>query len=94
MTYREEIRLFKALADINRIQIIKLLQNGEKCACILLEELNIAQSTLSHHMKILVDAELVNYRKEGKWMYYSLREDIKDYVIGSLEKIIEKRDVH
>lgn len=89
MTYREEIRLFKALADANRLQIIESLQNGEKCACILLEELNIAQPTLSHHMKILIDAELVNYRKEGKWMHYSLREDIKNHIIGSLEKFIK-----
>lgn len=89
MTYREEIRLFKALADANRLQIIESLQNGEKCACILLEELNIAQPTLSHHMKILIDAELVNYRKEGKWMHYSLREDIKNHIIGNLEKFIK-----
>lgn len=89
MTYREEIRLFKALADANRLQIIESLKNGEKCACILLEELNIAQPTLSHHMKILVDAELVNYRKEGKWMHYSLREDIKNHIVGSLEKFIK-----
>ena len=89
MTYREEIRLFKALADANRLQIIESLQNGEKCACILLDELNIAQPTLSHHMKILVDAELVNYRKEGKWMHYSLREDIKNHIVGSLEKFIK-----
>lgn len=89
MTYREEIRLFKALADSNRLQIIESLQNGEKCACILLEELNIAQPTLSHHMKILIDAELVNYRKEGKWMHYSLREDIKNHIIGNLEKFIK-----
>ncbi|MDO4204331.1 MAG: metalloregulator ArsR/SmtB family transcription factor [Selenomonadaceae bacterium] len=89
MTYRKEIRLFKALADANRLQILESLQNGEKCACILLEELNIAQPTLSHHMKILVDAELVNFRKEGKWMHYSLREDIKNHVIGRLEKFIK-----
>lgn len=89
MTYREEIRLFKALADSNRLQIIESLQNGEKCACILLEELNIAQPTLSHHMKILIDAELVNYRKEGKWMHYSLREDIKNHIVGNLEKFIK-----
>ncbi|MCQ2359280.1 MAG: metalloregulator ArsR/SmtB family transcription factor [Phascolarctobacterium sp.] len=88
MTYREDVKLFKALADQNRLQIIELLHDGEKCACVLLEELNIAQPTLSHHMKILVDAELVNYRKEGKWMHYSLRDDAKDYILKSLEKFI------
>lgn len=63
---------FKALGDENRIRILKLLRSGEKCACKLLEELNISQPTLSHHMKILCDSDLVKGRKEGKWMYYSL----------------------
>ena len=51
------------------------LQQKEKCACYLLEELNISQSTLSHHMKLLCDSGLVDYRKEGKWMHYSLSEE-------------------
>ena len=58
--------VLKALADESRQSIIKELKNGEKCACVLLEKLNISQSTLSHHMKILQDAELVICRKEGK----------------------------
>ena len=64
--------IFKALGDENRIRILKLLHGGEKCACKLLEELNIGQSTLSHHMKILCDAGIVTGRKEGKWMHYSI----------------------
>ena len=64
--------IFKALCDENRIRIMKLLRTGEKCACKLLEELNISQPTLSHHMKILCDAGIVNGRKEGKWMHYSI----------------------
>lgn len=64
--------IFKALGDENRIRILKLLHDGEKCACHLLEELNIGQSTLSHHMKILCDAGIVAGRKEGKWMHYSI----------------------
>ena len=64
--------VFKALSDENRIRILKILHSGEKCACKLLEELNIRQSTLSHHMKILCDAGLVTGRKEGKWMHYSI----------------------
>lgn len=64
--------IFKALCDENRVRILKLLCSGEKCACKLLEELNITQPTLSHHMKILCDSEIVVGRKEGKWMHYSL----------------------
>ena len=64
--------IFKALSDENRIRILKLLHSGEKCACKLLEELNISQPTLSHHMKILCDAGIVTGRKEGKWTHYSI----------------------
>lgn len=65
---------FKALSDKNRITIIMLLKDGELCARDLLNELAINQSTLSHHMKILADAELVTVRKEGKWSFYETNE--------------------
>lgn len=64
--------IFKAFCDENRIRILKLLATGEKCACKLLEEINITQPTLSHHMKILCDSGIVVGRKEGKWMHYSI----------------------
>lgn len=72
MDERRIAAIFKAFCDENRIKIIKLLRSGEKCACKLLEEINVTQPTLSHHMKILCDAEIVVGRKEGKWMYYSI----------------------
>ena len=65
-------RIFKALSDENRIQILKQLRTGEKCGCELLEELRISQPTLSHHMKILCDCQIVQSRREGKWMYYTI----------------------
>ena len=68
--YEKFAMVFKAFADENRIHILELLGSGEKCACKLLEELNISQPTLSHHMKILCDAGIVSGRKEGKWMHY------------------------
>ena len=64
--------VFKAFCDENRIRILKLLASGEKCACRLLEELDISQPTLSHHMKTLCDSGVVVGRKEGKWMHYSI----------------------
>lgn len=64
--------IFKAFCDENRIRILKLLRTGEKCACKLLEEINVTQPTLSHHMKILCDSGIVVGRKEGKWMHYSI----------------------
>lgn len=75
MGYREDAKIIKALADENRLKILDLLHSGEKCACVLLEELNITQSTLSHHMKILCDSSLVDYRKDGKWMHYSISKE-------------------
>ena len=73
MTEKEQTaRIFKAFCDPNRLTILELLQSGEKCACRLLDALQIGQPTLSHHMRILCDAGIVRARKEGKWMYYSL----------------------
>ena len=79
--------VFKAMADENRVRILRLLHSGEKCACILLDDLKIAQPTLSHHMKILCDAELVNGRKVGKWMYYSISPEGAAYAMESLKKL-------
>lgn len=62
----------KALSDSNRLKIVELLTDGEKCACKLLEAFDITQPTLSHHMKILCECGLVETRKEGKWSHYSL----------------------
>ena len=67
--------IFKALCDENRVRILALLKGGEKCACKLLEAMDIVQPTLSHHMKILCDSGLVVSRKEGKWMHYSLSRE-------------------
>ena len=70
--YLEHAPSFKALSDPNRLMIIDMLSCGELCACVILEKLQITQPTLSHHMRTLCDCKLVNGRKEGKWMYYSL----------------------
>lgn len=70
-----DARVFKAFCDENRLQILEMLRSGEKCACILLENLQISQSTLSHHMKILCDSGIVVSRKEGKWTHYSISEE-------------------
>ena len=75
MGFREDVRKIKALTEENRLAIMLALQHGEKCGCVLLEELNITQPTLSHHMRILCDSDLVVGRKDGKWMYYSISPD-------------------
>jgi len=73
--HKENVRVFKAFCDEKRLAVLELLQDGEKCACELLEQIDISQSTLSHHMKILCDSGIVSGRKEGKWMHYSISQE-------------------
>ena len=75
MREKETAVVFKAFCDENRVKILQLLLDGEKCACKLLEEMNITQPTLSHHMRILIDSGIVSGRKEGKWTHYSLSDE-------------------
>ncbi|MCB7319805.1 ArsR/SmtB family transcription factor [Lacrimispora sp. 210928-DFI.3.58] len=79
--------VFKAFCDENRIKILKLLLTGEKCACVLLDDMHITQPTLSHHMKILCDSGIVAGRKEGKWMHYSISADGVKYVAECLQAL-------
>ncbi len=73
-THVDLIDVLKALADHNRLTIIYELRGKEYCACELLEDLPISQSTLSHHLKILQQAGVVLARREGRWTYYRLNE--------------------
>jgi ArsR family transcriptional regulator len=84
--YNEYAELFKALSDPNRLLIIDFLLGGERCACKILDQLQITQSTLSYHMKILCESTIVNARKEGKWMHYSLNQ----YKFEELKQILER----
>jgi ArsR family transcriptional regulator len=71
-------RLFKALADPARVRIVNVLatSNGDPvCVCHLIEPLGLSQPTVSHHMRRLVDAGLVEREQRGKWAYFSLRSD-------------------
>lgn len=68
-------KIFKAFCDEKRLRILELLLNGEKCTCVLNEALDIPQSTLSYHMKILCESGIVAGREEGKWTHYSINVD-------------------
>ncbi|MDD4658383.1 MAG: metalloregulator ArsR/SmtB family transcription factor [Eubacteriales bacterium] len=70
--YSEYVRYMKALADETRLKIYMMLAQGELCACKILEEFNFTQPTLSYHMKVLCDSGLVQGRRDGVWMKYSL----------------------
>lgn len=72
LNYEENSKFIKALSDPKRLQIIDLLSCDEMCACDILEHFDFTQPTLSHHMKVLMDSNLVSLRKDGLWNYYSL----------------------
>jgi ArsR family transcriptional regulator len=90
--YEKIAMLFKAFCDENRLRILELLKEGEKCSCTLLESLEIVQSTLSHHMKILTDSGVVHGRKEGKWVYYSLCTDGTKIAKESVDYFTNRND--
>lgn len=88
---QQTARVFKAFCDENRIEVLRLLRNGEQCACKLQEALSIGQSTLSHHMRILCDSGVVDARKEGKWTYYTLNVDGGRAAVVLLEQVLDLR---
>ncbi|MGD9516651.1 winged helix-turn-helix transcriptional regulator [Mycolicibacterium vanbaalenii] len=74
---------FKALADPARVKLLSLIaaaRDGEACICDLTAPLGLSQPTVSHHMKLLVDAGLVSREQRGRWAYYRIRRDALDRV--------------
>lgn len=82
-------RMFKAFCDENRLAILERLVEGETCACDLLENLSISQSTLSHHMKILCESGIVQCRTAGRWSHYSLSPEGCAEAAALLKKITQ-----
>lgn len=73
-TFSQNALMFKALSDPIRLEILDLLSDGEKCACVLIERLGIAQPSVSYHTNILFKAGLIHRRQEGKWAFFSINE--------------------
>ena len=88
MDYNEYAYYFKALSDPKRVKIVTMLSNKELCACKILEEFDMSQSTLSHHMKILCEAKLLQARNEGKWTHYSISCDTLEKMNKFTTKIL------
>lgn len=87
MTNAETVRIFKAFCDERRLEILTCLREKEKCATELIEEMNIGQSTLSHHMRILCESGVVTVRKEGTFAYYSISQEGSNQVREILDAI-------
>lgn len=75
MTYKDLSNVLKVIADESRLEILDLLSCGELCACDLLEHFDFSQPTLSHHMKVLHDNELITYRRDGNKKMYKLNAE-------------------
>lgn len=73
-------QVFHALSDETRLQILELLAEGEQCVCDLTDSLKTGQSRLSFHLKTLKEAGLLQDRREGRWIYYSLNPDALEEV--------------
>lgn len=82
--------VFKALADPNRLRLLSIVKagdSGEACVCDLTEPLDLGQPTVSHHLKILVEAGLLHREKRGTWAYYSLVPGALEQTAGLLTSL-------
>lgn len=82
--FSKDAKIFKALCDEKRLAILDHLKGGEKCACVLIECMDMGQSALSYHMKILCESGIVTGRQEGKWTHYSLNQKGSEYAAKRL----------
>ncbi len=87
-TNKEYAKIFNALSDEKRLNILELLRDGEKCACVITDLTGIKQTALSYHMKILCDSKLVSSAQVGKWVHYSLSDNGKQFAIQLLNELL------
>ena len=85
--YIDTAKILKAISDPKRLRIVDMLSCGELCACKILEAFHITQPTLSHDMRVLIEAGIVNDRREGKNIFYSLNQERLTAFQDTLRKI-------
>ena len=85
--HKKNATVFKAFCDEKRLVILELLRSGEKCACVLIDQMEIGQSSLSYHMKILCESGVVESRQNGKWTHYRLSEQGSRYAAELLTQL-------
>jgi ArsR family transcriptional regulator len=81
---KDFVKVMKAFSDPNRVKIVKMLQHQVMCVCELQEALQIAQSSVSKDLKILEEAGIVDYKKDGLWVNYYLTDGMKSPYVSSL----------
>jgi len=87
--YEKDAKVFKALCDPRRLAILERLRSGEKCVCMLQEDMDIGQSGLSYHLKVLCDSGIVESRQEGKWTHYRLSDTGCESAVLLLRRLIK-----
>lgn len=92
--FSKDAEIFKALCDTKRLAILNCLKSGEKCACVLIDDLHVGQSALSYHMKILCGSGIVTARQEGKWTHYSLNKNGSEYASKRLLELTTPNTVN
>ena len=91
MNTEEIAQAFKALGDENRLKMVQMIASADDiCACHLLDKFDFSQPTLSHHIKILCAAKLIDCRREGKWMHYSLNAEHVGEICDLLSNLLEE----
>ena len=85
--YTDNANVFKALSDENRLKVLELLLDGEKCVSDLLDKVSIGQSTLSHHIKMMCVSGIIKSRKAGTATYYSVNPDGAKSAVELLAKL-------
>jgi ArsR family transcriptional regulator, arsenate/arsenite/antimonite-responsive transcriptional repressor len=91
-SYKKYAQIFKALSDETRLCIIDMISCHEMSAGDILSNFTLSQSTLSYHMKILIEAKVVNARREGLWTKYSVNEETFEDVLDFLPKLYRLKD--
>ncbi|MCX7990609.1 MAG: metalloregulator ArsR/SmtB family transcription factor [Proteobacteria bacterium] len=95
MAINDLLTIYKALSDETRLKILKLLEHGELCVCDIVFAFDTVQPKISFHLSILKEAGLIKDRKQGKWSYYSLKDDelFKRLILISTIERIEEADI-
>ena len=91
----DEVKLLSALADSTRLQIVAMLAGLDEplCVCDIVSQFQLGQPTISHHLKVLRDARLVNWEKRGLWVYYSLNREVLGQAAGYLNGLLSEPKV-
>ena len=91
-SYKEFATIFKALSDETRLRVVDMLSCREMSACDILSNFTLSQSTLSYHMKILIEAKVVNARREGLWTKYSINDDTFNKMMEFIPELYKMKD--